>query len=135
MRVRLEGCSIARSGEDGVSIFRKSIVEVTACRIHDSVRAGLYLASGENTCRIEGCEIWGNGCGVFVRDQNEALLVGNTIRDHARGDEGNQSSGAGLFVTRSGAGCATVRPDNVFARNAGGDVVREEEEEEEEEEE
>ena len=133
--MRLEGCDISRSGDENIFICGEAHVEVTGCRIHDAKVTGIQAINEKTICRLEGNELWGNGCGICVREEAEVVLVGNTIRDHARGDEGNQSSGAGLFVARDGAGCATVRPGNVFARNDGGDVVREEAGEGEEEEE
>ena len=48
----------------------------------------------------------------------DPTLSGCTLRDHARGEA------AGVFVRSNAAGKATVGADCVFARNAGGDVVR-----------
>jgi len=70
--------------------------------------------------RLEGCEIAGNAdCGVFVQNEGDPTLVGCTIRDHAAGEA------AGIFVRASARGKAAVGAGNVFARNVGGDVVRE----------
>ena len=122
----LEGCDIARSGDENIFACNGVHIDVTGCRIHDAKATGVHIFQINTVCRLEGSEIWGNRCGVCVRDGAETVLVGNAIRDHARGNEDDQFSGAGLFVASDAAGCATVSPDNVFARNAGGDVVREE---------
>ena len=82
--------------------------------------------------RLERCELWGNADGgVRVQALGDLYLAACTIRDHAAG------RATGVYVRTGGA--ATVGADCVFARNAGGDVVRvpvaaakEEEEEEEE---
>ena len=67
--------------------------------------------------RLERCELWGNADrGVCVVGGN-ATLTACTIRDHARG----RASGVHVW----GGGSAAVGADCVFARNAGGDVVRE----------
>ena len=53
-----------------------------------------------------------------VEGANPAL-VGCTLRDHALG------RACGVFVKADSSGNATVGADNVFMRNAKGDVVRE----------
>ena len=68
--------------------------------------------------RFEGCELWGNACGgVLVCEGADPTLARCTIRDHAKG------RAAGVWVEAGGN--VTVGADCVFARNAGGDVVRE----------
>ena len=129
---RLEDCDFARSGADNVSIHDGASVLVKACRIHGGGAGGhgcgVDVSGSRTVCRIEGCEIWRNSDGgIFVSRAGDPLLIGNTIRDHARGNDDDvlmASSGIGLFVIGDSVGLATVRPDNVFARNEGGDVVR-----------
>ena len=131
VRVRLEGCDVSRSGNiheefgniDNVNVDQGASVDVTACRIHDGKGAGLAVFDPVTRCILKDNHFWGNGCGVFVGNGGDPLLLGNTFRDHKGGEE--DWSGAGLFVAHDAFGCATVRPDNVFERNAGGDVVRE----------
>ena len=121
-RAHLEGSTVARCGEDGISIHGGASVDVMACRIHDIDGAGVNISGNETRCRLEGNQIWGNGCGVSCRENGDPLLIANTIRDHPVGEESYR--GVGLHVADDAAGCATVRPDNVFERNARGDVVR-----------
>ena len=65
-----------------------------------------------------GCELWGNADGGVYADVGGNLtLAACTLRDHATG------RATGVYV-RAGSH-ATVGADCVFARNAGGDVVRE----------
>ena len=140
-RGRIEGCDISRSGMINVSIRDGASVDVTECRIHGGIwssgaNVGIERGvdvCGENVlCKLERNEIFGHvGCGVYVGRGGDPLLVANTIRDHFRpgpvtGGLGADFSGAGLYVLADSAGCATVRPDNVFLRNALGDVVRRE---------
>ena len=69
--------------------------------------------------RMERCELWGNANGgvvVFVR--GDPTLAACILRDHAAG------VAAGVYVSSSAAGKVTIGADCVFARNAGGDVVR-----------
>ena len=91
---------------------------LTRChpRIHDSRGCGVRSYDGAG--RLERCELWGNATGgVLVRYEGAGpTLAACTIRDHA------VDRAAGVHVE---AGChATVGADCVFARNAGGDVVR-----------
>ena len=77
-------------------------------------------------CRLEGSEIWANfGSGVIVADRGDPTLAGCTIRDHVGGGPWI-SRCCGVRVASDAAGMATVGADCVFARNAGGDVVRDE---------
>ena len=89
------------------------------CRIHDGLDYGVHVSSQARP-RIEACEIWGNGRhgGVDVRHSADPVLAANTIRDHAG------TNGFGVVVLTSAHGGGKVLPDNVFLRNAGGDVVR-----------
>ena len=67
--------------------------------------------------RLEGTEVSGNAdCGLRI-SAGEPALVGCTLRDHAAG------KAAGVYVGGSARGAATA--GLIFARNAGGDVVRE----------
>ena len=77
------------------------------------------LVSENAQPRLIGNEIWANGDGIAIEEGGDPHLSGNTIRDHAG------VNGRGVFVLHSSHGLATIRPDNVFLRNAGGDVVRE----------
>ena len=54
----------------------------------------------------------------MVSHRGDPHLSGNTIRDHAG------AAGVGVLVCSAAHGLATILPDNVFLRNAGGDVVR-----------
>ena len=93
-------------------------------RIHDGPYAGVRCSDSFTKGRLEGCEIWGHEkCGVYVEKGGDPTLVACTIRDHA---ESSSERGRGVLVAFSAAGLATVSADCVFARNAGGDVVREE---------
>ena len=75
--------------------------------------------SHEARPRLIGNEIWGNGrAGVFVGFGGDPFLSGNTIRDHAG------VGSAGVLVSSTSHGLATILPDNVFLRNVGGDVER-----------
>ena len=126
MRALLEGCDVARSEDDNVSIGRGASVVVTACKIHQGKAAGIIVMDDETVCRLEGNEIWSNAqCGIYCGEGGDPLLTGNTIRDHEEDSDGEQEfCGAGLYVAADAAGCATVRPDNVFEQNELGDVVR-----------
>ena len=118
----MEKCTVARSGDNNVCIFGGAAVDVVACKSHDCKVAGVSIDGAETRCNLKDNEVWGNGCGVHVQAGGDPFLSGNTIRDHAEGEE--DYCGAGLFVAHDAAGCATVRPDNVFERNEGGNVVR-----------
>ena len=73
--------------------------------------------------RLDGCEVWANAeGGVWVAGGGNPSIAGCIIRDHA-GVWGGHGSGCGVYARASAAG-VTVAPDCVFARNAGGDVVR-----------
>ena len=64
-------------------------------------------------------ELWGNAeGGVWVQEGGDPSLSLCTLRDHSAG------IAAGVYVDASSAGKATVGADCVFARNAGGDVLR-----------
>ena len=81
-------------------------------RIHDGKSNGAYFYNTRP--RLERCELWGNaGMGVYVEGGGDLTLDGCTIRDHAR---------IGLYVEADSH--ATVGAECVFARNAGGDVMR-----------
>ena len=70
--------------------------------------------------RLERCELWGNGDGGVVVDmKGDPLLAACTLRDHVAG------KATGVYVHRSAAGKAMIGADCIFARNAGGDIVRE----------
>ena len=61
--------------------------------------------------------MWGNAdCGIVVGDCGDLTLSATTLRDHP--------TGRATGVLTSASGKATVGADCVFARNAGGDVVR-----------
>ena len=69
---------------------------------------------------LERCELWGNANGgVRVQEEGDPTLAACIIRDHSAG------SAIGVIVRADAAGKATIGSDCVFARNAGGDVVRE----------
>ena len=73
--------------------------------------------------RLEGCELWGSlGGGVFSFQGGDPTLSSCTIRDHALG-AALSGSGCGVWVGSNTQGKATLEAGNVFARNAGGDVV------------
>ena len=82
------------------------------------------IVSGAGTKgRLEACQIWANTIvGVAVQKGGDPTLRGCTIRDHRRA-AWSLRGGAGLFVCADSAGKATTT-GCVFARNAGGDVVR-----------
>ena len=83
----------------------------------------MLVWKGGSKGRLEGCEIWGNSSsGCIVYGGGDPTLVGCTIRDHSVWTF--TGSGCGLYVRTDAAGKATAT-DCVFARNAGGDVVRE----------
>ena len=68
--------------------------------------------------RLEGNIICGsNDAGVAVTTDGDPILIGNVITDHAG------SNGFGFFVNDSARGRSTLGPGNIFARNAGGDMV------------
>ena len=72
--------------------------------------------------RLERCELWGNADGgVYVQMDGDLILATCTLRDHVAG------RAAGVYVSSTAAGRVTVGADCVFARNDGGDVVRQEE--------
>ena len=76
----------------------------------------MHVFNGQG--RLERCELWGNAdAGVRVWGGGGPTLAACTIRDHAKG------RAAGVWVEAGGN--VTVGADCVFARNAGGDVVRE----------
>ena len=68
--------------------------------------------------RLIGNEIWGNRVGLIAERGGDPFLSGNIIRDNGGVD------GQGVLVRQTSHGLATILPDNVFLRNAGGDVVR-----------
>ena len=69
--------------------------------------------------RLERCELWGNADGgVVVRGGGDPTLIACTVRDHVAG------KATGVYVSSSAAGRVTVGADCVFARNAGGRIVR-----------
>ena len=82
------------------------------------IAAGVLISHGSRP-RLIGNEIFGNARGIEVCRGGDPHLSGNTIRDHAG------VGGIGVLVESSAHGRATILPDNVFLRNAGGDVVRE----------
>ena len=87
-------------------------------RIDGSTNSGICVSYFSRP-RLIGNEIWGNHIGLHIDSGGDPFLSGNTIRDHAGVD------GVGVLVARTSHGLTTIRPDNVFLRNAGGDVVRE----------
>ena len=65
--------------------------------------------------RLERCELWDNEYGgVKVKGGGNPTLTACTIRNHVL---------AGVFI--NGESNATVGTSCIFARNSGGDVVRE----------
>ena len=91
----------------------------TLCRISGSTEAGLYITQDARP-RLIGNETFGNGRGgIEVYDRGDPHLSTNIIRDHGG------AGGVGVLVRSTDHGRATILPDNVFLRNAGGDVVRE----------
>ena len=96
---------------------------LTPRRIDGSTATGVCISRNAQP-RLTGNEIWGNRVGIFVEKGGDPFLSGNTIRDHV-GVNDVGVHGVGVFVHHSSHGLATVLPDNVFLRNAGGDVVRE----------
>ena len=62
-----------------------------------------------------------------MQEEGDPTLLACTLRDHAA------DFAAGVYVDASAVGMATIGPDCVFARNSGGDVVRDGEGGEEEE--
>ena len=77
------------------------------------------MSGAASKARLERCEVAGNATsGVILEKSGDASLIRNTIRDHAAG------KGAGLYVFENARGKGAVGADNVFLRNAGGDVVR-----------
>ena len=90
---------------------------VSPRRIHDGKACGVDVINGRG--RLQNCELWGNaGGGVYVQSNGNPTLAACTLRDHS------VHGACGVHVAAGSA--ATVGPDCVFARNAGGDVVREE---------
>ena len=66
-----------------------------------------------------GCEFDSNAdAGVWVQKGGDPRILGCYIHDHRVGEA------IGLLVLPSARGGASVGADCVFARNAGGDVVR-----------
>ena len=78
---------------------------------------------GVGTCGLlERCELWGNANGgVVVIGGGDPILDACVLRDHAVG------RACGVYVSSPSTawGKVAVGADCVFARNAGGDVVRE----------
>ena len=84
-------------------------------RIRDNNRGVYVWGAG---ARLERCALFRNADGGVVVDENgRPIFAGCTIRDHAAG------RAVGVYVEAGGD--ATVGADCVFARNAGGDVLRE----------
>ena len=95
-----------------------------ACSIHGGQQGGVIVSGAGTKGRLEACQIWANTIvGVAVQKGGDPTLRGCTIRDHRRA-AWSLRGGAGLFVCADSAGKATTT-GCVFARNAGGDVVRE----------
>ena len=59
-------------------------------------------------------------------EEGDPTLATCTIRDHALSLRFKDGTGCGVLVQPSAEGRATIGADCVFARNAGGDVMREE---------
>ena len=68
--------------------------------------------------------MWGNTtAGIEVRDGGNPTLQNLTIRDHSRTTQAGGGCGV-LIYADVPSGKATIGAGCVFARNAGGDVVR-----------
>ena len=94
--------------------------------VHGGEGTGVAVLGRGSKCRMEGCEVWGNRVkGCMVRDGGELSLARCAVRDHASGGRGIGGTSCGVYV-HADAGGLVVEPDCVFARNPGGDVVREE---------
>ena len=92
-------------------------------RIHDCEESGVAVVGAR--CRLERCELWGNGdCGAVAGNDAHVALAACTLRDHARGRAtgvwamGTHTMGVYIGLAgrvAMGAGC-------VFLRNAGGEI-------------
>ena len=92
--------------------------------IHDSDSTGVLVRGAATKGRLEQNVVWGNkegGIGVYAG--SDPILLGNTIREHARRG-GQRSSGIGLYIAESARGRVALGVGNVFTSNEGGDVVR-----------
>ncbi len=85
-------------------------------RIEDGTVGRAAVPSGASTGEREALELRDGDGGIRAHREGDVHLVGCTIRDHVIGEA------AGLSLYDGGK--ATWAPDCVFARNAGGDVVR-----------
>ena len=84
-------------------------------RIHDGKSCGVHIYKSRG--RLERCELWGNADGgVSVDYKGDPTFASCTLRDHAAG----RAFGVHLCTSSN----VRVGADCVFARNAGGDVVR-----------
>ena len=85
--------------------------------IHDDKHGGVLVSDPGTKGRLEDCELWGNAdCAVWVQQEGDPTLLHCAVHDEV--------DAAGVYVDATAAGKATVGEDCVFARNAGGDIVR-----------
>ena len=122
-RGRVEGCSIYGHARDGVVLGMRADAVVRANKIHGGQRAGVCVRDNGTRGIIEGNHIWANAFGgVKVWDKCTPVIRRNVIRDHALGGE-DFGAGCGVYLNSRAEG-VVVGDDNVFERNATGDVVR-----------
>ena len=89
-------------------------------RISHGLDCGVIVSGPGTRGRLECCEVASNGdAGVWVLKGGDPLLVDCTIRDHNKG-----AYAAGMYVSESSRGRATVAAHCAFARNAKGGVFR-----------
>ena len=92
-------------------------------RIYDVQDWGVVVKDEGTKATLERCELWANRCGgLLVEGGGDLSLSACSVRDHAKR---GLSRAYGVYVAAGSS--ATVGADCVFARNVGGDVVRQEE--------
>ncbi|UCF09665.1 MAG: right-handed parallel beta-helix repeat-containing protein [Candidatus Bipolaricaulota bacterium] len=117
-RVVLERIAVVDSDAHGIEINRElaRFVTLRGCRSANNAWVGIHLIGPRGTIveyRIEDCEVVGNGQdGIDVRNTTRLIITGCTITDNGK---------AGVFI-ESYVEHVDLE-ENLFANNAGGDVV------------
>ena len=122
--LRLSGLSLRWSGSPGsqadVAVVASGETQIAECRFSGAATgpgnraaAGLMLR-GDVYGTVTACEAIGNGHGMFIREQAEPTLEGNTCR-------GNKECG----ISYEGTAAGTARKNTCVANEASGIGVRE----------
>lgn len=122
IELSMTDCWIYSSGGSGIDICSAEtyaasgmrIVKAKGCTIRTNVYYGIYV--GEYASLImEGCEIYSNNGGVFIRQPANSvarsILTGNLIR--------NNSGGAGGGISLSGTSSNVLLLGNICQSNGG----------------